>query len=85
MFLFLHFFQLFITKNAENEDFNPRLDCAAPKRRSKYTTAMIANLEYLDKFPDCLKPCIWILTHAIELRFPDRDSKLGLLIPSRVH
>ena len=32
------FFQLFSTKNAENDFFNQRLECAAPKRWSKYTT-----------------------------------------------
>ena len=31
-------FQLFSTKNAENDYFDPRLGCAAPKRRLKYTT-----------------------------------------------
>ena len=31
------FFYLFSTKNAENDCFNQRLECAAPKRWSKYT------------------------------------------------
>ena len=33
----LHF-QLFSTKNAENDSFDQRLGCAAPKHWSKYTT-----------------------------------------------
>ena len=32
------------TLNVENEDFNQRLECAAPKRRLKYTTPLRANL-----------------------------------------
>ena len=38
--LFFAFFQFFSTKNAENEDFDQRLGCAAPKRWLKYTTTM---------------------------------------------
>ena len=37
-----YIFQLFSTKNAENEDFDQHLGCAAPKRWSKYTTDQIA-------------------------------------------
>ena len=35
---FVAFFQLFITKNAENKDFGQRFGCGAPKCWSKYTT-----------------------------------------------
>ena len=35
---FLHFFSFFEEKNVENEDFDQHLECAAPKRCSKYTT-----------------------------------------------
>ena len=34
------FFLLFNTKNAENDYFDQRLECAAPKCWSKYTTAV---------------------------------------------
>ena len=32
------FLKLFCSKNAENDYFDQRLECAAPKRWSKYTT-----------------------------------------------
>ena len=31
-------FKVFCSKNAENDYFDQRLECAAPKRWSKYTT-----------------------------------------------
>ena len=33
-----------VSKNAEKDDFDQRLECAAPKRWSKYTTATTAGL-----------------------------------------
>ena len=38
---FLPFLKLFSTKNAENDYCNQRLECAAPKLWSKYTTHFI--------------------------------------------
>ena len=32
---------VFMCKNAENDYFDQLLECAAPKRRSKYTTIML--------------------------------------------
>ena len=40
--LFLIFFQLFGMKNNEKAYFNQRLECAAPKHWSKYTTTIPA-------------------------------------------
>ena len=58
------FLQLFSTKNAENEDFDQRLGCAAPKRWLKYTTCtalhfhkFVVNIKYLPENPsqECSK------------------------------
>ena len=38
---FLAFLNLFCLKNAENDYFDQRLECAAPKLWSKYTTAVL--------------------------------------------
>ena len=37
-------FSAFLHKNAENDYFDQRLECAAPKRWSKYTTIALQNL-----------------------------------------
>ena len=42
---FFAFFQLFNTKSAENDYFDKRMGCAAPKRWSKYTTNILALRE----------------------------------------
>ena len=41
---FLAFLKLFSTKNAENDYFNQRSECAVPKRWSKYTTVVFVKL-----------------------------------------
>ena len=41
------FFQLFCTKYAENDYFDQRLECAAPKRWSKYTTIVQNSCIYI--------------------------------------
>ena len=43
---FIAFLSFFAEKNAENDYFDHRLDCAAPKRWSKYLT----NMPMLDRF-----------------------------------
>ena len=66
----LHFLKVLSTKNTENAYFDQRLECAAPKRKSKYTT----NLAGL---PDT--PRINILSHAHKItsrrRFLAETSK----------
>ena len=39
IYKFFAFLKLFSTKNAENDSFYQRLECAAPKRWSTYTTS----------------------------------------------
>ena len=41
------FFKLFSTKNAENDYFNQHLECAVPKRWSKYTTSHPTTKQYI--------------------------------------
>ena len=38
-------FQFFCSKNAENDYFDQRLECAAPKRWLKYTTGKVKNVK----------------------------------------
>ena len=40
-------FYVFCSKNAENDYFGQRLECAAPKSWSKYTTHVIKVWAYL--------------------------------------
>ena len=44
------FLKFFCTKNAENGHFDQQLECAAPKRWSKYTTNMGKQLQYWNSF-----------------------------------
>ena len=51
---FLAFFKVFCSKNIENDYFEQRLECAAPKRWSKYTTANWLSSNYLINMFNCL-------------------------------
>ena len=78
----MHFFQLFCTKNAENEDFDQRLGCAAPKPWSKYTTNQLLHLQILG-FLDLFISIIQILDSVwacVPQTFP--DSCWHLLLPN---
>ena len=64
------FFQLFAEKNAENDYFDQRLECAAPKRWSKYTTFLRSNLKPIfhtintSFYMPCYRHCT-LLRHSI--------------------
>ena len=51
---FFSFLELFNLKNAENDYFNQHLECAAPKRWSKYTTYIVWSSEIFDLCEDLL-------------------------------
>ena len=65
------FFWLFTVKNAENDYFDQPLECAAPKRWSKYTTPTVSliNLDFVGKIrPGLQKKALhW---HSIRHRHP---------------
>ena len=45
--LFFVFFQLYSTKNAENDYFNQHFECAAPKHWLKYTTIQSESIHFI--------------------------------------
>ena len=79
---FFSVYQLFSVKNVKNKDFDQLLECAAPKRCSKYTTTNIHNI-----YKSFLTQCIHIIMFPIfnikgncYLRF--LRNKLLLLLPA---
>ena len=64
---FFVFFQLFSTKNTENDYLDQHLGCGAPKRWSKYTTNtyLRENCSYFQSWMYCIVSTTWHLIYLL--------------------
>ena len=75
-------------KSAENDYFDQRLGCAAPKRWSKYTTDGWVEVRFeggggaLSDFNDCLEH--WAKTAAAEKVSYERKPDMNISSPSNL-
>ena len=77
--ILLQIFQLFAIKNAENDYFDQGLECAAPKRWSKYTT--VCSLYICSRM--CLFslfPCLYVLLSLSSCLYHYQSFSLSLSV-----